>query len=131
MNREPTGELTIEKVDKDTGNKDRIDGTAHHGDASIAGAVYTLYAKNNIFNKKGSLKYFNKDEAIATFTFNQYGVASIRIINTSTTAEIGIRGNTLTGLPMGRILCKGNQSSNTVTHKIQMYMNIILITKIA
>lgn len=42
------GNLTITKTDKQTGNHDRIDNTSHHGDASIAGAVYTLYAQNDI-----------------------------------------------------------------------------------
>ena len=32
--RKPTGELEISKTDEITGNKDRIDGTSHHGDAS-------------------------------------------------------------------------------------------------
>ena len=96
--------MTIEKIDKQTGNSDRIDYTAHHGDASLAGATYTLYAKNDIYNVSRSLKYFSKDEQIATFKYNQYGIASITITNSSTKAEIAVNGNTLTGLPMRRIL---------------------------
>ena len=61
-NAEPTGEISISKTDKETGNLNRIDGTSHHGDASINGAVYTLYADSDIYNKSGSIKYFSKDE---------------------------------------------------------------------
>lgn len=105
-NDEPTGELKLEKTDKQTGNQNRADGTSHHGDATLEGAVYTLYAKNDIYNASRSLKYFSKDEPIATFTFNRYGVASVKITNTSTKAEISIKGNTLRGLPMGEYYAK-------------------------
>ncbi len=105
-NSEPTGNLTIEKTDKQTGNHNRADGTSHHGDASIEGAVYTLYAKNDIYNVSRSLKYFSKDEPIATFTFNKYGVASVKITNTNTRAEISVKGNILKGLPMGEYYAK-------------------------
>ena len=94
VNDEPTGELTLIKTDVKTGNQNRVDGTSHHGDATLNGAVYTLYAKNDIYNKKGTVKYFNKDEQVATFTFNQYGVASIKITNNSA------------GLPMGTFYAK-------------------------
>ena len=82
VNNEPTGEITITKTDAETGNQDRIDGTSHHGDASLNGAVYTLYAKTDIYNKSETVKYFSKDEEIAKFIFNEYGVASIEITNT-------------------------------------------------
>lgn len=99
------GTLTIEKIDKQTGNSNRIDYTAHHGDASLDGATYTLYAKTDIYNQSRSKQYFSANEQIATFKFNQYGVASINIVS-STDAEIGIKGNTLTGLPMGSYYAK-------------------------
>lgn len=120
-NDEPTGELTIEKTDKQTGNHNRADGTSHHGDASIEGAVYTLYAKSDIYNVSRSLKYFSKDEPIATFTFNRYGVASIRIINTSTRAEISIKGNTLRGLPMGSYYAKETTVPTGYTQDTDVY----------
>lgn len=101
VNEEPIGEITITKTDIETGNENRIDGTSHHGDASIKGAEYTLYASSDIYNKKGTVKYFSKDEQIAKFTFNEYGVANIKITNSSTPAQISVNGNTLTGLPMG------------------------------
>lgn len=106
INDEPTGEITITKIDIDTGNENRVDKTSHHGDASIKGATYTLYAKEDIYNKKGTIKYFTKDEQIAKFTFNEYGVASIKITNNTTPAEISVKGNTLTGLPMGNFYSK-------------------------
>lgn len=106
VNREPTGEIAITKIDIKTGNGNRIDGTSHHGDASIKGAVYTLYAKSNIHNKKGTIKYFSKDEEIGTYTFNEYGVATAKITNSVTPAEITAKGNKITGLPMGEYYTK-------------------------
>ena len=105
-NDEPTGNLIIEKTDGDTGNKNRIDGKSHHGDATLKGTVYTLYAKEKITNVAGTVTYFEKDEQIATFTFNEYGVASIKITNSSTPAEISVSGNMLKGLPMGKYYAK-------------------------
>lgn len=106
VNDEPTGEITITKVDIETGNQNRIDGTSHHGDASIKGAEYTLYASSDIYNKKGTIKYFSKDEEIAKFTFNEYGVANVKITNTTTPAQISVNGSTLAGLPMGNFYSK-------------------------
>lgn len=106
VNSEPVGEITIEKTDKDTGNKNRIDETSHHGDASIKGAEYTLYAKEDIYNVERTIKYFSKDEPIAKFIFDEYGVASIKITNTSTPAKINVNGSTLEGLPMGNFYAK-------------------------
>lgn len=124
------GNLTIEKIDKQVGNSNRIDYTAHHGDASLDGATYTLYAKNDIYNVSRSLKYFSKDEQIATFKYNQYGIASITITNSSTKAEIAVNGSTLTGLPMRRILRKRNNSSYTDILKMRMYIITHLPTEI-
>ncbi|MCI8272685.1 MAG: hypothetical protein HFJ55_01205 [Clostridia bacterium] len=106
VNEEPIGEITITKTDIETGNENRIDKKSHHGDASIKGAEYTLYASSDIYNKKGTVKYFSKDEQIAKFTFNEYGVASIKIINSSTPAQISVNGSSLTGLPMGSYYSK-------------------------
>ncbi len=106
VNKEPTGEIALTKIDIKTGNTNRVDGTSHHGDASIKGAVYTLYAKSNIHNKKGTVKYFSKDEEIGTYTFNEYGVATAKITNSVTPAEITAKGNKITGLPMGEYYAK-------------------------
>ena len=121
VNDEPTGEITITKIDIDTGNENRVDGKSHHGDASLKGAVYTLYAQNDIYNKKGTIKYFSKDEQIATFTFNEYGKASVKITNSSTPAEIGINGSTLTGLPMGIYYSKETVVPNGYTQDTNIY----------
>ena len=105
-NDEPTGEMNITKTDIDTGNENRCDGTSHHGDASLNGTEYTLYASEDIYNKKGNLKYFSNNEPIAKFTFNEYGVANVSITNSSTLAEISVNGNSITGLPMGNYYLK-------------------------
>ena len=105
-NTEPTGNLVIEKTDKETGNKNRLDKKSHHGDATLKGTEYTLYAKERITNVAGTIKYFDKDEQIATFTFNEYGVASIKITNNNTPAKISVEGTKLTGLPMGKYYAK-------------------------
>ena len=121
VNDEPTGEITITKIDIDTGNENRVDRKSHHGDASLKGAVYTLYAQSDIYNKKGTIKYFSKDEQIATFTFNEYGKASVKITNSSTPAEIGINGSTLTGLPMGSYYSKETVVPNGYTQDTNIY----------
>ena len=125
-NNEPTGEITITKTDAETGNKDRVDGTSHHGDAQIKGAVYTLYADQDIYNLKKSVKYFSKDEEIATFTFDEHGVATIKITNTNTPASLSVDGTTLKGLPMGNFYSKETtvpqgytQDKNKYTYSLQ------------
>lgn len=105
-NTEPTGNLVIEKTDKETGNQNRADKKSHHGDATLKGTEYTLYAKERITNAAGTIKYFDKDEQIATFTFNEYGVASIKITNNNTPAKISVDGTKLIGLPMGKYYAK-------------------------
>lgn len=121
VNDEPTGEITITKIDIDTGNENRVDRKSHHGDATLKGAVYTLYAQSDIYNKKGTIKYFSKDEQIATFTFNEYGKASIKITNSSTPAEISVSGSTLTGLPMGSYYSKETVVPNGYTQDTNIY----------
>ena len=105
-NNEPTGEITIEKTDKDTGNKNRVDKTSHHGDANLKGTIYTLYASEDITNVAKTIKYFSKNEEIATFTFDEYGKATINITNNTTKAELSVDGVTLKGLPMGTYYSK-------------------------
>ena len=105
-NYEPTGEIKITKTDCETGNKNRIDGTSHHGDATLDGTEYTLYAKDNIYNLAGSTKYFSVNEEIATYTFDSNGIANIKITTKSTSANLTIDGNILKGLPMGNYYSK-------------------------
>lgn len=121
VNKEPTGTLKLIKTDIDTGNSNRIDGTSHHGDATLDGTVFALYAKEDIYNVARTVKYFNTDEQIATFTFNEYGVANIKITNTSTPANISVSGDTLTGLPMGKYYCKETTVSEGYTRNDKTY----------
>ena len=103
-NDEPFGEITITKEDKELKNATRVDGTIHHGDVNIAGAEYTLYADEDVFNKSKTTKYFTKDEEIAKFTFNESGVATIKIVNTK--ANLKANGSTLANIPLGNYYAK-------------------------
>ena len=100
-NSEPTGTLSVIKEDDITGNTIRTDNTYHHGDASIAGAVYTLYASERITNRAGTVTYFNANEQIANFTFDERGTATVRVLKSSST-KLRANGSTLTGIPLGR-----------------------------
>lgn len=115
VNKEPTGEISLTKTDRITGNANRIDGTSHHGDANLKGTEYTLYAKEDIYNVARTVKYFSKDEEIAKFTFDEYGNATIIVTNRTTPAVLSVDGNTLKGLPMGRFYAKE-------THVVEGYM---------
>ena len=105
-NYEPTGELKLIKTDKETGRENRVDGTSHHGDATINGTEYTLYAKEDIYNVAKTVKYFSKDEEVATFKFNGNGIATIDLKTKSETAKLTIDGEMLKGLPMGEYYAK-------------------------
>lgn len=115
------GSLTLTKIDRETGNKNRITNESHHGDATLNGTEYTLFAENDIYNAKGTLKYFSRDEAVAVYSFNSYGVASIRIVNTTTKAELNIKGNKLTGLPLGNFYAKETRVSEGYTKDENVY----------
>lgn len=106
VNKEPTGEITLTKTDKNTGNLNRVDGTSHHGDVNLKGTEYTLYAKEDIYNVKKTIKYFSKDEEIAKFTFDEYGKATVIVTNKTTPAKLSVEGSTLKGLPMGSFYAK-------------------------
>ena len=115
INNEPTGEISLIKTDKDTGNSNRIDGTSHHGDVNLKGTEYTLYAKEDIYNVARTVKYFSKNEEIAKFTFDEYGVATVIVTNRNTPAVLSVDGNTIKGLPMGSYYAKE-------THVVEGYM---------
>lgn len=105
-NDEPTGEIKLIKTDKETGNENRVDGTAHHGDADLSGTEYTLYAKDDIYNVAKTVKYFSANEEIATFTFNSNGVAKVNITTKSTSANLTEDGNVLKNVPLGNFFVK-------------------------
>lgn len=105
-NYELTGELKLIKTDRETGRENRIDGTSHHGDATLDGTEYTLYAKEDIYNVAKTVKYFSKDERIATFKFNGNGIPTINITTKSETAKLTIDEEMLKGLPMGNYYAK-------------------------
>ena len=100
-NTEPTGEIAFSKTDKYTGNNTRINGTVHHGDATLNGAIYTLYAKNDTYNVAKTIKYFSANDKIAEFKFNDAGNANITITADTTSAKLTTSGNTIKGLPIG------------------------------
>ena len=106
VNKEPTGEISLIKTDKDTGNSNRVDGTSHHGDVNLKGTEYTLYAKEDIYNVARTVKYFSKNEEIAKFTFDEYGKATVIVTNKTTPAKLSVEGNTIKGLPMGSFYAK-------------------------
>ena len=115
VNKEPTGEISLIKTDKDTGNSNRVDGTSHHGDVNLKGTEYTLYAKEDIYNVARTVKYFSKNEEIAKFTFDEYGKATVIVTNKTTPAKLSAEGNTIKGLPMGTFYAKE-------THVVEGYM---------
>ena len=105
-NIEPTGTISLTKTDVKTGNKNRIDGTIHHGDASLEGAVYTLYANEDIYNVSKSIKYFSKNEEIATFKFDANGKATISVTAKSDKTQLNVNERELVNLPMGTYIAK-------------------------
>ena len=105
-NTEPTGTISLTKTDVKTGNRNRIDVTTHHGDASLDGAVYTLYANEDINNVSKSVKYFSKNEEIATFKFDANGKATIHVVAKSNKIQLNVNGQKLENLPIGTYIAK-------------------------
>ena len=79
---EPTGTITIIKKDAKTG-------TTTQGDAVFEGAVYKVYAKEDIYNKAKTKKFYSSGDLVATRTMNEKG----------TTEDI-------TNLPLGKYVVK-------------------------
>ncbi len=63
---EPTGTITIIKKDAKTG-------TTTQGDAVFEGAVYKVYAKEDIYNKAKTKKFYSSGDLVATRTMNEKG----------------------------------------------------------
>lgn len=66
INTEPTGTISIIKKDTKTGS-------VPQGDASFTGAVYKVYANEDIFNKVKTKKFYSKGDLVATRTMNENG----------------------------------------------------------
>lgn len=65
-NEEPTGTITIIKKDKETG-------VTPQGDAKLKGAVYEVYAAEDIYNKAKTKKFYSNGDLVATRTMNEKG----------------------------------------------------------
>ena len=63
---EPTGSISIIKKDVETGSTPQ-------GDAVFKGAVYKVYAKEDIYNKAKTKKFYSNGDLVATRTMNEKG----------------------------------------------------------
>ncbi len=84
---EPRGSITIIKKDSETG-------TTPQGDAELEGAVYEVYAKEDIYNKAKTKKYYSNGDLVATRTMNAKGETE-----------------DITGLPLGKYSVKEKTAS--------------------
>lgn len=86
VNEEPTGTVSIIKKDKETGAKAQ-------GDATFNGAIYNLFADEDIYNVAKTVKHYSKGDLVATRTMDKDG----------RTADI-------TGLNLGKYVLKENKA---------------------
>src|SRR5574344_365031 len=63
---EPTGTITKIKKDSETGS-------VPQGDATFNGAVYKVYANEDIYNKAKTKKFYSNGDLVATRTMNEKG----------------------------------------------------------
>lgn len=82
MNDEPTANITIIKKDAETEENPQ-------GDASLAGAIYNVYAGEDIYNANKTKKFFSKGDLVASRVTDEKG-------NTET----------ITDLPLGKFQVK-------------------------
>lgn len=66
IDEEPTGTITIIKKDSETGS-------VPQGDATFNGAVYKVYASEDIYNKAKTKKFYSNGDLVATRTMNEKG----------------------------------------------------------
>lgn len=66
LNTEPVGTIKIIKNDMETGTKPQGNGT-------LNGAVYEVYANEDIYNKARTTKYYSSGDLVATRTTNDKG----------------------------------------------------------
>lgn len=74
--------------------------------------------------------YFEKNDVLATYTFNKEGVAEIKITNSQTPADLTVNGVKLEGIPMGSYRTKRNKDGRTVTLQIKQFIFILSHIKI-
>ena len=65
-NDEPTGTITIIKKDSETGSTPQ-------GDAELKGAVYEVFAAEDIYNKARTKKFYSRGDLVATRTMDEKG----------------------------------------------------------
>lgn len=87
IDEEPTGTITIIKKDSETGS-------VTQGDAIFTGAVYKVYAKEDIYNKAKTKKFYSTGDLVATRTMDEKG----------TTDDV-------TNLPLGKYIVKEETAS--------------------
>ena len=66
IDEEPTGTITIKKKDSEAGS-------VPQGDATFNGAVYKVYASEDIYNKAKTKKFYSNGDLVATRTMNEKG----------------------------------------------------------
>ena len=66
IDEEPTGTITIIKKNSETGS-------VPQGDATFNGAVYKVYASEDIYNKAKTKKFYSNGDLVATRTMNEKG----------------------------------------------------------
>lgn len=79
---EPTGTITIIKKDSETGS-------VPQGDATFNGAVYKVYANEDIYNKAKTKIFYSNGDLVATRTMNEKG-----------------QTEDITNLPLGKYIVK-------------------------
>ena len=79
---EPTGTITIIKKDSETGS-------VPQGDATFNGAVYKVYANEDIYNKAKTKKFYTNGDLVATRTMDEKG-----------------QTEDITNLPLGKYIVK-------------------------
>ena len=82
VNEEPTGTISIVKRDSKTGS-------VPQGDATLKGAIYKVYANDDIYNVARTKRFYSKGDLVATRTTNEQGVCE-----------------DVTGLPLGKYIVK-------------------------
>lgn len=81
-NAEPVGTIKIVKNDSETG-------TNAQGDGTLSGAIYEVYANDDIYNKSKTVKYYSRGDLVTTRTTNEKG-----------------KTEDITNLPLGKYLVK-------------------------